>query len=171
MILIYFLIAISLSIDAFSLSLSLGTTSPKKDIVLKMSIIVGLFHFIMPILGSLIGNLFIIDYSNIIIFIIFIILIIEMLFNNNDSDIKVLNIINIIIIAFIVSIDSFTVGIAIGLNKELILIPSLIFSLISTISTYIGLTTGKYLNNKYQDKSKYIGIIILLIVALKYLFS
>ena len=49
--LIYFFTGIGLSMDAFSLSLSLGTTNPKKSIILKTALIVGLFHFIMPLLG------------------------------------------------------------------------------------------------------------------------
>ena len=56
--LIYFFTGIGLSMDAFSLSLSLGTTNPEKNIILKTALIVGLFHFIMPILGYFIGYSF-----------------------------------------------------------------------------------------------------------------
>ena len=50
-----FLIGIALSMDTFSLSLSLGTLIDYKSIF-KLSFIVGIMHFIMPFLGSLIGN-------------------------------------------------------------------------------------------------------------------
>ena len=173
-ILIYFFIAISLSIDAFSLAISLGTLNPKKYIILKTSIIIGIFHFIMPILGSLIGNIFINSFINphIIIFFIFIFLIIEIYFNKDTpKEIKILNTINIILISFSVSIDSFTVGIAFGLNKENIIISSIIFQIVSTTITYLGLLLGKYLKNTYQEKANYLSIIILFIVAIKYLIS
>ena len=57
-VLIYFFIGISLSMDAFTLSLSIGTTSPKKKNQLLLSILIGSFHFFMPIIGNKIGNIF-----------------------------------------------------------------------------------------------------------------
>ena len=51
-----FLIAVSLSMDAFSLALIYGTQGiTKKDKVL-LSLIVGIYHFIMPLIGVTIGN-------------------------------------------------------------------------------------------------------------------
>ena len=53
------IVAVSLSMDAFSLSLAYGTLNfPKKNIML-LSIIVGLYHFFMPILGMHVGNIII----------------------------------------------------------------------------------------------------------------
>ena len=49
------IIAVSLSMDAFSLSLAYGTVNLDKKSRLKLSIIVGLYHFFMPLLGNLIG--------------------------------------------------------------------------------------------------------------------
>ena len=173
MTLIYFFTGIGLSMDAFSLSLSLGTTNPKKNIILKTALIVGLFHFIMPILGYFIGYSFKyrIPNINILTFILFIILSIEMYKTKDEEKSSILNNITILLIAFSVSIDSFTVGIAFGLNNEYILISSIIFSITSTIFTYLGLVLGKKLKTKYKTLSTYLGIVLLLIVALKYLIS
>ena len=171
--LIYFFTGIGLSMDAFSLSLSLGTTNPKKNIILKTALIVGLFHFIMPILGYFIGNSFKyrIPNINILTFVLFIILSIEMYKSKDEEKPNILNNITILLIAFSVSIDSFTVGIAFGLNNEYILISSIIFSITSTIFTYLGLVLGKKLKTKYKTLSTYLGIVLLVIVALKYLIS
>ena len=49
--------AVSLSMDAFSLSLLYGTLGMKKEEKLILSFIVGIFHFIMPLLGKCFGNL------------------------------------------------------------------------------------------------------------------
>ena len=54
--LIYFFIAIGLSMDAFSLAIAYGTNNIEKKKILILSISVGLFHFFMPVLGSLIGQ-------------------------------------------------------------------------------------------------------------------
>lgn len=171
--LIYFFVGIGLSMDAFSLSLSIGTTSPKKNIIIKTALIVGIFHFFMPILGYSIGNVLKdkIIGINYLTFLIFIFLSIEMYRNRNEEKTNILNIITILIIALSVSIDSFTVGIAFGLNNEYIIVSSIIFSIISSLFTYLGLVLGKKLKYKYKNKATYIGIILLLIVALKYLLN
>lgn len=50
------LIGIALSMDTFSLSLSLGTFNITNKQALKLSIIVGIMHFFMPIIGMLLGE-------------------------------------------------------------------------------------------------------------------
>ena len=55
-IILIFIIAVSLSMDAFSLSLAYGTISMSKKEIRLLSIIVGIYHFFMPILGMLIGK-------------------------------------------------------------------------------------------------------------------
>ncbi|MBQ9019565.1 MAG: manganese efflux pump [Bacilli bacterium] len=171
--LIYFFVGIGLSMDAFSLSLSIGTTSPSKKNIIKTSIIVGIFHFIMPLLGYFIGNIF--KYKiigiNILTFLIFIILAFEMYKNKDEENKSILNNLTILLIALSVSIDSLTVGIAFGLNSEFIIISSIIFSLTSSFFTYIGFNLGKDLEYKYKNKATYLGIILLIIVALKYLLN
>ena len=53
---IILMIAVSLSMDAFSLSLAYGTLGITKKEISKLSFIVGLYHFFMPILGMKFGN-------------------------------------------------------------------------------------------------------------------
>ena len=54
--LIVILVAISLSMDAFSLSLAYGTLDLEKKSINLLSLIVGSYHFIMPLLGMWFGN-------------------------------------------------------------------------------------------------------------------
>jgi len=172
-ILIYFLIAISLSMDAFSVAISLGTIAQNNRNIIKTGLSVGIFHLFMPILGSCLAqiinervNLRINQFTALI----FLILALEMYFNKEtENKINILNIITIIIVSFTVSIDSFSVGIALALNKENIFIPSIIFSITSTIFTIIGLLLGKKIQKKYNRTATYIGIIIMLLVSIKYL--
>ena len=171
--LIYFFMGIGLSMDAFSLSLSIGTTNPSKRNIIKTSIIVGIFHFIMPIIGYILG-LYLntkIGKVNYLSSILFLILAIETYINRNEEERSILTNINILLIAISVSIDSLTVGLALGLNNELIYHASTIFSIVSSIFTYLGLTLGKRLINKYKKLSNYIGIIILILLSLKYLIN
>ena len=170
---IYFFIGLSLSIDAFSLSLSIGTLNLNKKQVAKLPIFIGIFHFFMPFIGILIGKSIatkLIIKVNFIIFIIFAILSLSLILTKeNEKQIPKLNMIKCIILSLIVSLDSLTVGFAIGLSNVSIFKLSSIISIVSTISTFLGLILGKKVKEMYNNKSKYIGAIILIVIAFKYL--
>ncbi len=173
-ILIYFFMGISLSMDAFSLAISIGTTNPSKRNTNLLSITIGIFHFIMPLLGNKIGltlrnHLWL--NTNYLTSFIFFVLAIQM-FQNRKEEEKVLNlkISTILLIALTVSIDSLTVGFAFGLSEEYNYMASTIFMCMSTTFTYIGLLLGKRIQEKYQDKGIYLGILIMFLISLKYLF-
>lgn len=171
---ITFLTAVALSLDAFSLSIIYGTIIDNKKIIIKTSIIVGIFHFFMPLLGYLITNLLILNIvsnTNFLSFIIFLILGIEMILNKNEETnlMNLSNLLNILIFALTVSIDSFSIGIAI--SKDSILIPIITFSIVSLIFTYIGLILGNKLKNIFGSITTKIGGLILIILSFYYLFT
>lgn len=171
--LIYFFMGLSLSMDTFSLSLSIGTTSPTKSHIIKTALIVGIFHFLMPLLGSTIGSFFsnaLYLKTNYITFTIFLVLAIQMYLNKDKEEkADILNIFSIFLFAISVSLDSFSVGIAFGITKESTVIAGIIFSIVSSIFTYYGLKLGKILTEKYQEKTTNFGILLMFLIALKYL--
>lgn len=173
---IMILIAISLSMDAFSLSLAYGTLSLSKNYMFKLSLIVGIYHFFMPLLGMNIGSFLfsIIPIKpEIIIFIILSFIGIQMIiesFKKIDSQ-KFMNFFQILLFGLAVSIDSFSVGIglhAIGPNP---LISSITFSISSLIFTYLGLVLGKKINFMIGKTSTVIGGIILIVIGFFSLFK
>ena len=50
------LIAVALSMDTFSVSLSLGTANIDLKKGILLSTVTGIMHFVMPFLGMMIGN-------------------------------------------------------------------------------------------------------------------
>ncbi|MCI6107969.1 MAG: manganese efflux pump [bacterium] len=172
-ILIYFVMAIGLSMDAFSLALAYGTTKIPINKKVLLSITVGIFHFFMPKLGALIGTELLLNYiakANYLVGIIFLILAIEMLLSRKEEKTgSITNMISIILFSFTVSIDSFSVGIALSLTTTDINSPCIIFALISTLFTFLGVELGSKIAYKFENKAEYIGIIILLILGIKYL--
>lgn len=174
-ILIYFFMAVGLSMDAFSLAIAYGTNSmsEKKSIILSAS--VGIFHFIMPTLGNIIGNSYfqkLVIHSNIVVGIIFLLLSIEMILSlKEEKEVVITNLLSIILFSFTVSIDSFSVGIALGITNSNILISSTIFAITSFIFTILGLSIGKYLSKQFGKKATIFGIIILLYLSIKYFLS
>ncbi|MDD5888165.1 MAG: manganese efflux pump [bacterium] len=172
--LIYFFMAIGLSMDAFSLSIAYGTNYIKKSKILFLSTLVGLFHYIMPFLGSIIGGslAIIIMKTNYIVSLVFLILAYEM-YKSKDEEQKgaITNLLSLFIFAITVSLDSFSVGLALGLEKANLNSAFLIFAITSATFTFIGLLFGNHLSKKYGKKANYFGIIILTILAIKYLLS
>ena len=172
-ILIYFVMAIGLSMNAFSLALAYGTTKIPINKKVLLSITVGIFHFFMPKLGALIGTELLLNYiakANYLVGIIFLILAIEMLLSRKEEKTgSITNMISIILFSFTVSIDSFSVGIALSLTTTDINSPCIIFALISTLFTFLGVELGSKIAYKFENKAEYIGIIILLILGIKYL--
>ncbi len=170
-----FLIAISLSLDAFSLSIAYGILGISQENMLYCSIIVGIFHFIMPLVGITIGTE-LVKYLKIdtryLICAIFFILIFQII-KSLKEEIKYnnLNILNIILFGFFVSIDSFSVGIGLNVITNKILLSCIVFSAFSFIFTITGFKLGKIVSNKTGEISKIIAAFILTILLLYYLIS
>ncbi|MBE6155601.1 MAG: hypothetical protein E7164_02450 [Firmicutes bacterium] len=170
------LIGISLSMDTFSLSLSLGTFNINKKQCFLFSFIVGTFHFVMPLLGQLLGasvSSFLIVNPDKLLFIIFVFIAIEMLVELLSKEEKKydFSLLNMIIYGFSVSIDSLTVGI--GLNSIISsnFLGPFLFSLFSFFFTFLGLVIGNYSYEKLGKASKILGLIIILILALMHLIK
>lgn len=168
------LIAVSLSMDAFSLSLAYGTLNLSKKHIYKLSFIVGVFHFFMPLFGMIIGSYFlnIIPISpNFIVFIILAIIGIQMIFETfkQDKNLEVKGIWQLLFFGLAVSIDSFSVGIGMEAINDNFLMCACLFSLSSYFFTYLGLILGKKINLLIGKISTVIGGIVLIIIGILYL--
>ena len=172
--LLVIVVAISLSMDAFSLALAYGTINLDKKQNLYLSIIVGIYHFFMPIIGFSIGKV-ILNFINInpdiIVCIILIFIGIEMIFESfkKEEKVKKLNVLEMLIFGFAVSIDSFSVGIGIMAFHTNPILCFTIFSIASFMFTYFGLNLGKKINEIIGKMSTIIGGIILIIIGIIYI--
>ena len=167
------IIAVSLSMDAFSLSLAYGTMPLTKKEINLLSIIVGLYHFFMPILGMLFGK-FVTNIIHIggdlIVLLIFSFIGINMIVETfkNEEKINKMKLSEIILFGLAVSIDSFSVGIGINNISDNFLLCSIIFSFTSASFTYIGLLLGKKLNQLVGKISTIVGGITLVLLGIVY---
>lgn len=164
------LIGICLSMDAFSLSLVYGMIGMSRNNKIFLSLIVGIYHFIMPLIGLIFGT--ILDDINIISIdiiasIILIYIGIDLMISNSKKEAKIeITKTGFFLFGLSVSIDSLTVGIGIKAITDTCLISSTIFSLSSLIFTYLGLTLGNIIGNKIGSYSKTIGGIVLIVIAI-----
>ena len=165
------LIAIALSMDTFSFALSLGTANIEIKKGMLLSIIIGIMHFIMPLLGMAIGK-FLLSILRVehdfFLGIIFLILSFKMIYDffvEHDEHIK-MSIIGMLIISISVSYDAFTTGIGLYAITSRIILSTSIFMIVSYLFTITGILLGKYVNKKIGKISSIIGVLILLFIAI-----
>ena len=170
------LIGVSLSMDAFSLALIYGTygLSIKNEIIL--SVIVGLFHFFMPLVGLFFGTLiyqYFIFNVNLVIGVIFSIIGIEMIVSSiKEEEVKILvSLWGFLLFGLSVSIDSLTTGVGISAISHNYLMVSSIFMIVSGLFTYIGLRLGNKINDNFGKYSTVFGGGMMIFLAIYYIFK
>ena len=168
------LIGFSLSLDAFSLALLYGTSEFNNSKGFLLSLIVGVFHFFMPLIGVIIGNMLLNIFNinpDILIGIILIFLSLTMIKDIfTESNYKFTNsLLGMMLFAFSVSFDSFSTGIGLRAITNNIYLASIIFSIFSFSFTYLGLIIGKYAKKILGKISQILGIIILIVIGITYL--
>lgn len=171
-----FIIAISLSMDAFSLALIYGTLGLSKNSKILLSLIVGLYHFFMPIFGLYFGSLLIPNTYlglNYVVAIIFILIGMGMIITSkkDNEEAMFVNILAFLTFGFSVSIDSFTTGIGLNVVNKNYYEVGLVFFLISAIFTYAGLNLGNVLSKRVGFIATIIGGILLILLGIRYIFQ
>lgn len=167
-------IAVSLSMDAFSLSLAYGTLNLEKSQIRLLSLIVGLYHFFMPLLGMWVGTKilnFLPINPNTIVFIVIFFIGIQMIFETfkQENSVSIMKFSELLMFGLAVSIDSFSVGIGLKTIYENTFVSALIFSISSAFFTSLGLFLGKRINDKIGKISTLFGGLALIIIGIIYL--
>ena len=168
------LVVISLSMDAFSLSLAYGTINLNKRQELTLSLIVGLYHFVMPIIGLFFGSIiekYIIINFNILVSLIFILIGVNLIMSSfkEEKTTFLLGLLGFLTFGLSVSIDSLTTGIGLNAINNNYMQVSTIFAISSFIFTYLGLKLGNKLSEKYGYYSTIFGGSLLIILGIYYL--
>lgn len=169
------LIGISLSMDAFSLALIYGTYGLSKKNEIILSVIVGIFHFVMPLIGLSFGNMiyhYFVFNINLAVGMIFGIIGIEMIISSiKEEEVKILiSIIGFLFFGLSVSIDSLTTGIGLSAISKNYLGVASMFMITSGIFTYLGLRLGNKLSDKFGKYATITGGIMMILLALHYIF-
>ena len=167
------IIAISLSMDAFSLSLVYGTIGIEKKQAYSLSTVVGIFHFFMPLIGLFIGNKvfsLIRINPNIIVSIVFLVIGLEMIYESfkNKETPKKMKMIEQLSFAFAVSIDSLSLGITLNTITTNYLFAIITFSTASAIFTFLGLKLGKKIKLLIGKLATILGGLTLIIISVFY---
>lgn len=170
-----FLIAVSLSMDAFSLALIYGTYGLSRKNEILLAIIVGIFHLIMPLVGLSFGNIimqYFIFNVNLVVGVIFGIIGIEMILSSKkEEEVKILvSWWGFLLFGLSVSIDSLTTGVGLSAISHNYIGVASMFMFVSGLFTYVGLKLGNKLSERFGKYATISGGIIMIVLALRYIF-
>ncbi len=173
------IIAVSLAVDAFAVSVCFGLSLNKINI--KKGVIVGtyfgIFQAIMPFFGYLFGNLFkdmIINYDHWIIFVLLNIIGLNMIiesFNKENTSIDDTSFKNMLMYSLATSIDALSVGITFSFLKVNIITSCILIGIITYMLSFIGVIIGSKFGTKYDKISTIIGGLFLIILGIKILLE
>jgi len=170
------MIGVSLSMDTFSISLSIGTFNITRKKTLFLCFLVGIMHFFMPLIGSILGAK-IVTFLNINVnFLLGLILLfigVEMIIDLTKKEDKYfeLNLFNMILVSLSVSLDSFSTGLGLSAITNDIFLSGIIFSVCAAAFTFLGLLIGKYSGEKLGIYANLFGIALLIILGLMHIFN
>jgi manganese efflux pump family protein len=168
------MVGISLSMDAFSLALIYGTYNIEKRKKIILSSIVGMFHFFMPLIGVLFGNIvtkYLIINVNYLVFFIFLLIGLEMIISSlkKEEEKVFLTIPGFFLFGLSVSIDSLTTGIGLNVINNNYIEVAFVFAITSAFFTYLGLFLGRKIGKLFENLSTVIGGILLIVLGVYYL--
>ncbi|MFB4163320.1 manganese efflux pump MntP family protein [Alteribacillus sp. JSM 102045] len=169
--------ASALSMDAFSMSLAIAMKGAEKINKLLTAFIVGFFHMLMPFIGLYGGRLIASSFEKMAIItggILLFIIGVQMMWAGWKSTDRSGGVIfprgaGMLFFAVLVSLDSFSIGITLGILNAALVPVLLMFGLFSAFFTWVGLALGKHLQHTFGRYGEIFGGIILLSFGLKLL--
>lgn len=179
MLLQIFLIAISLSLDAFGVSIAGGIKSKDAKMIhaFKIAAFFGIFQAVMPIIGWLIGGVMKGKIDPIDHWIAFALLAgigIKMIWETSKEKTNHQNIIEtkiLILLAIATSIDALVVGITLPLLKIPLFLSISIIGLVTFVSSFLGFLFGKKLGLALDKKVEIFAGVVLILIGLKILLE
>lgn len=172
-----FLLALSLALDCFAISISQGIkqTANKKSI-LTLATLFGLFQGGMLVIGYYAGfyllNL-ISSFANFVAFGLLLYIGVKMIkegFEIADEEIEVTNIKQYIVLSIATSIDALAAGVSLNSLNYALLSTSLAVGIVSLVMALIGGFSGKQIGEKFGKRSEVFGGLVLIGLGLKALF-
>lgn len=175
-----FIIAVSLALDAFSVSVAGGMRAQhaRMQDALKVAAFFGIFQGVMPLIGWAVGAIFrdyVASYSNWIAFILLTILGLKMIYEafqgEDGKSIDILSTKTLVILSVATSIDALVVGVTLSLLALPLLLSALVITVVTFLLCLLGFLFGKRLGSFFEGKVEIIGGIALIAIGIKLLLS
>jgi len=185
-------VATALGADAFSLALAIGLAGISRSMMIRLSLVVAVFHVFMPLggmilgqaLGSILGH-----FANLIGALVLMGLggrmlykiyrpttqsfpfqeAREALFHKKLSTNNSLKGYGIFILAASVSLDALSVGFSLGTIRADIFMTVIVMGVIAGLMTGTGLVLGRIMGTRLGDKAELLGGLVLFLIGIKLL--
>lgn len=172
-----FLIAFAMSIDAFSVSFAVGCSYHKPRHYFRLGWHFGLFQFVMPLLGALLGKIFVVYTQRLNILGSFILFFIayNMLKESIKNDQEKCYLkdptkgISLIMLSVATSMDALGVGLTLPLLKGGILINSGIIGIVCVMFSVLGVFLGSRSRHFFGRFAEKAGAFVLFGIGIKFL--
>ncbi|MBT2688642.1 manganese efflux pump [Bacillus sp. ISL-47] len=170
------LMAFALGMDAFSVGLGMGMYRLSLRQIIKIGVTIGLFHVWMPLLGMIAGRFLSNTFGAIAGYVgggLLLLLGVQMIWSSfrEDEDSLITPVgLGLLLFALSVSLDSFSVGLSLGIYGAKTLLVLTFFGIGATALTWAGLLTGRKVQGWMGSYSEALGGAILLAFGVKLLF-
>lgn len=170
------LMALALGMDAFSLGIGMGVRGIRLLNILKIGIITGLFHVIMPLIGLFTGHYIGTLLGSVATYaggLLLVALGAHMIYSSLKSDSIVVfdhrSFWSLMLFGLMVSIDSFSVGVSLGMFSTDLIVTVLLFGLFGGGMSIAGLLLGRKVSYWVGEYGETLGGLILLIFGIRFL--
>lgn len=172
------ILSIVVAFDAFSVCLGIGLRPLRLRKIATIGLWIGFFHMLMPLIGLLLGSLLIDQIahlaellSGLLLFGIGAHLIFQTFAERADqAPPRTLTTPAIVMLALSVSLDSFPVGISLGMSGFQTTVTIALFGGISTCTAWTSLLIGKKVQHNLDRSLAWIGGAILCLIGLAIVF-
>jgi manganese efflux pump family protein len=170
------IMALALGMDAFSLGIGLGMRGIRLLNIARVSFVIGLFHIVMPLMGLFMGkyvSTLLGDVATAAGGALLVVLGSHMLYTALRGDSSVVlnygSFWGLMLFALMVSIDSFSVGLSLGMFSSDIMLTVLVFGLFGGVMSVLGLLLGRRVGRWVGEYGEALGGLILLVFGIRFL--
>ncbi|MFD1708732.1 manganese efflux pump MntP family protein [Siminovitchia sediminis] len=167
------IMAFAVGMDAFSISLGMGVFKLRLRQIFLIGMTIGFFHMVMPLLGILTGNLLSVTFGIITSYIGGMLLIIMGIlmgascFRQENQSIVVPVGWGLLLFSLIVSLDSFSAGLSLGMFGVKVMAAMGVFGVVSAVLTWTGLLLGRKVQHWLGFYGELLGGSILVLFGIK----
>ncbi len=175
------LLAVALGTDAFSVAVGVGASGASGPRVFRLSWHFGLFQFLMPLVGWLLGRqlvAFIGSVGHLLVAAFLAYVGVRMVLAGLAEEEQLTRSTmdrtrgaQLLFLSVATSLDALGVGVGLGLLEYAIVFPALVIGLVAALMTVAGMLVGDRLRRLIGRKAEVVGGLVLLGLALRFLLG
>ncbi len=171
------MIALSMAMDAFAVCLGAGTqpatTGPRPTF--RLAFHFGLFQFIMPLLGWMLGTTvagYIADFDHWVAFGLLVFVGVRMLRSSFGAEEEIEKSdpsrgLTMVLLSIAVSIDALAIGLTLAFLKVSVWYPAIVIGIVTGLVSWLGVRIGGRLGSIFGKRMEALGGLILIFIGIR----